>query len=69
MYVGRVNLYRQRLWTCKATGRTGLTYEEALLSERKAQANFSVLPESVQAYVLSKTQYSDVLDLAVSELR
>lgn len=32
-YLGRLNLYRQRIWTCTVTGSHGLTYEEALTSE------------------------------------
>jgi hypothetical protein len=34
--VERVNLYRSRDWTCACTGKTGLTYEEAALSEARS---------------------------------
>ena len=32
-YLRALELYRQRTWTCAATGRSGLSYEEALTSE------------------------------------
>ena len=34
-YLRHLNLYRQRVWTCKATGLGSLTYEEALASEAR----------------------------------
>lgn len=37
-YLRAINLYRQRVWTCKATGQGGLTYEEALTSEARHAA-------------------------------
>lgn len=37
-YLDQLNLYRQRIWTCKATGTPNLTYEQALASETRAQA-------------------------------
>ena len=35
-YLRRLELYRQRIWQCGATGQSGLTYEEALTSEAVA---------------------------------
>lgn len=32
-YLRALELYRQRTWTCAVTGRSGLSYEEALTSE------------------------------------
>jgi ATP-utilising chromatin assembly and remodelling N-terminal len=32
-YLRSLELYRQRTWTCAATGKSGLSYEEALTSE------------------------------------
>ena len=29
-YLNHTNLYRQRVWMCKVTGKTSLTYEEVL---------------------------------------
>ncbi|KAM1098999.1 hypothetical protein TB2_005526 [Malus domestica] len=39
-YLNRINLYRQRIWMCKVSGKTNLTYEEALLSEDRATEAF-----------------------------
>ncbi|KAJ2655461.1 hypothetical protein IWW48_005520 [Coemansia sp. RSA 1200] len=36
-YLDRIALYRKRAWTCKDSGQTGLTYEQAQLSERAYQ--------------------------------
>ena len=37
-YLRAINLYRQRVWTCKVTGHGGLSYEEALTSEARHAA-------------------------------
>ncbi|KXS19606.1 hypothetical protein M427DRAFT_454254 [Gonapodya prolifera JEL478] len=37
-YFNRWNQYRRRIWACECTGRTSLTYEEALKSERVARS-------------------------------
>ena len=34
-YLQQLNKYRQRVWSCKYTGASGLTYEEAILSEQR----------------------------------
>jgi hypothetical protein len=34
-YLQHLNKYRQRVWSCKYTGASGLTYEEAVLSEQR----------------------------------
>ncbi|KAJ2390335.1 hypothetical protein H4S02_001914 [Coemansia sp. RSA 2611] len=39
-YMDRLQLYRKPVWTCKHSGRTCLTYEQALLEER-AEAHLS----------------------------
>jgi hypothetical protein len=44
-YIERWEHYRQRVWTCRYTGRTGLTYEEALVSEADATHLSLQLPE------------------------
>jgi ATP-utilising chromatin assembly and remodelling N-terminal len=38
-YTERVDFLRRRDFTCSCTGKTGLTYEEALLSESRATAH------------------------------
>lgn len=38
-YVNRLLMYRQPVWTCEATGRSNLTYEQALESEGRDEHN------------------------------
>ncbi|KAF9608510.1 hypothetical protein IFM89_009876, partial [Coptis chinensis] len=57
-YLNRVNLYRQRLWTCKITGKTNLTYEEALVSEQLANEKVQQFPKELVAPVLQMVQFS-----------
>ncbi|KAI4310850.1 hypothetical protein MLD38_035797 [Melastoma candidum] len=54
-YLHRVDLYRRRLWTCKVTGKSNLTYEEALVSERKGTQPF---PPHLVKPMLHIVQYS-----------
>ncbi|KAJ2731864.1 hypothetical protein IW152_004255 [Coemansia sp. BCRC 34962] len=35
-YLDRISFYRKPIWTCSISGRSSLTYEQALLSERAA---------------------------------
>lgn len=57
-YLRRINLYRHRVWTCKLTGRNYLTYEEALVSEKKAAEKVLEFPEELVAPVLRDVQFS-----------
>ncbi|XP_073003097.1 uncharacterized protein [Typha latifolia] len=57
-YLKRLNLYRQRVWTCKVTGKSNLTYEEALVSERRAAEKVQQLPKELTSPVLRMIQYS-----------
>uniref|UniRef100_A0A1D1ZJD0 DDT domain-containing protein DDB_G0282237 n=3 Tax=Anthurium amnicola TaxID=1678845 RepID=A0A1D1ZJD0_9ARAE len=57
-YLNRLNLYRQRVWTCKATGKANLTYEEALVSERRANEKVQQIPKELVAPILNMVQYS-----------
>ncbi|PIA47207.1 hypothetical protein AQUCO_01400117v1, partial [Aquilegia coerulea] len=57
-YLNRVNLYRQRLWTCKITGKSNLTYEEALVSEQLATERVQQFPKELVASVLHMVQFS-----------
>ncbi|CAJ2676758.1 unnamed protein product [Trifolium pratense] len=57
-YLNRLNLYRQRVWACKATGKTGLTYEEALVSEQRATEKFLQFPKEFTTPALRIIQYS-----------
>ncbi|XP_059317391.1 uncharacterized protein LOC132067972 isoform X2 [Lycium ferocissimum] len=57
-YLKRINLYRHRVWTCKLTGKNYLTYEEALVSEKKAAEEVQKFPEELVAPVLRDVQFS-----------
>ncbi|KAJ8442237.1 hypothetical protein Cgig2_005177 [Carnegiea gigantea] len=57
-YLKRISLYRQRLWTCKVTGKSNLTYEEALISEQRAAEKVQQFPGELIEPVLRIVQYS-----------
>lgn len=57
-YLQRLNLYRQRVWSCKVTGKTGLTYEEAIVSEQRATEKFLQFPKEFMTPALKIIQYS-----------
>lgn len=57
-YLNRVNLYRNRVWMCKSTGKTNLTYEEALVSEKRAMDKLQELPTQLVAPALRNIQFS-----------
>ncbi|XP_062219321.1 uncharacterized protein LOC133919087 [Phragmites australis] len=57
-YLKRLNLYRQRVWTCKVSGKSNITFEEALVSEHNAMEKAKKMPTELIAHVLQMTQYS-----------
>uniref|UniRef100_A0A5B7BGS0 DDT domain-containing protein n=1 Tax=Davidia involucrata TaxID=16924 RepID=A0A5B7BGS0_DAVIN len=57
-YLNRINLYRRRIWTCKVTGKTNLTYEEALVSEKRATEKVQQFPKELVVPVLRDVQFS-----------
>ncbi|KAK1439538.1 hypothetical protein QVD17_05358 [Tagetes erecta] len=57
-YLKRINLYRQRVWTCKSTGKSNLTYEEALVSEKQANEKVQQFPKELMEPVLRDVQFS-----------
>ncbi|KAL8130521.1 hypothetical protein V2J09_019676, partial [Rumex salicifolius] len=57
-YLKRIDFYRKRLWTCKVTGKSNLTYEEALVSEQQASEKAQQFPEELIGPVLRIVQYS-----------
>ncbi|KAI9114367.1 hypothetical protein K1719_014595 [Acacia pycnantha] len=57
-YLNRINLYRQRVWTCKVTGKSNLTYEEAMVSEKRATEKVQQIPKELMAPALRIIQYS-----------
>lgn len=57
-YLDRICLYRKRCWTCKVTGKINLTFEEALMSERRAIEKVQQFPTNLVAPVLREVQFS-----------
>ncbi|KAL6899769.1 hypothetical protein ACP4OV_006427 [Aristida adscensionis] len=57
-YLKRLNLYRQRVWTCKLSRKSNLTFEEALVSEHNVMEKAQNMPTELVAHVLRMTQYS-----------
>lgn len=56
-------MYRNRVWVCKCTGKTNLTYEEALVSEKHASEKVQELPKELVAPALRIIQFSKNLCL------
>ena len=55
-------MYRQRLWQCEVSGRSGLTYREALESERTETDRVQEkLPDELQKRVLQRAQFRKLL--------
>ncbi|XP_028770535.1 DDT domain-containing protein DDB_G0282237 [Neltuma alba] len=57
-YLNRINLYRQRVWTCKVTGKSNLTFEEAMVSEKRATEKVQQIPKELMEPALRIIQYS-----------
>ncbi|XP_020201968.1 DDT domain-containing protein DDB_G0282237 [Cajanus cajan] len=57
-YLNCLNQYRKRVWMCKVTGKTCLTYEEALVSEKCATEKVQQIPQELMAPALRIIQYS-----------
>ncbi|KAJ6857987.1 DDT domain-containing protein [Populus alba x Populus x berolinensis] len=74
IYLNRINLYRQRIWTCKVSGKVNLTYEEALVSEKHATKKVPEIPEELMAMALHTIQFSmlslkDLADKVAAKLQ
>ncbi|ONK81163.1 uncharacterized protein A4U43_C01F25950 [Asparagus officinalis] len=74
VYLERMNLYRRRIWACRITARTNMTYEEALVSELEAIAKLRRFPEEFKGFVLQNTQFSmlkinDLATMVIEKLR
>lgn len=50
-YIKRIEKYRERVWTCKITGKTGLSFEEALVSESRASKATNFPEEFLESLV------------------
>ncbi|XP_065874127.1 uncharacterized protein [Euphorbia lathyris] len=73
-YLNRLNLYRQRIWSCKISGKVNLTYEEALVSEKNATEKVQEIPKELVAPALRIIQYSmlslkDLADTIATKLQ
>ncbi|PON83982.1 WSTF/Acf1/Cbp [Trema orientale] len=73
-YLNQINLYRQRVWTCKVTGKINLTYEEALVSEKRATEKVQQFPKELVVPALRIIQYSmlslkDLADTIAAKLQ
>ncbi|OMO89494.1 hypothetical protein CCACVL1_07798 [Corchorus capsularis] len=73
-YLNRINLYRQRVWMCKCTGKTNMTFEEALVSEKHASRKVQDLPKEVVEPALRMIQFSmlslkDLADVIAKKLQ
>jgi bromodomain adjacent to zinc finger domain protein 1A len=57
------------VWTCSITGKTGLTFEEALNSERNAHEMLNAFPNGLQLPVLylmnyiNESKFSSIIDM------
>ncbi|GFO01347.1 bromodomain adjacent to Zinc finger domain, 1b [Plakobranchus ocellatus] len=60
----RKDLYNQSIWTCRATGHTGLTHEEACKSEATVTQQLnSQFPKCFEKDVLALVHHSKSYDL------
>lgn len=57
-YLRRLNFYRRKVWMCKFTGKSNLTYEEALVCELKASERVQQFPKEFIVPVLRDVQFS-----------
>jgi hypothetical protein len=57
-YLKRTSLYRKPIWQCESTGKSNLTYKEALDSEKVEKEKVQdKLPEQLQKRVLLHIQF------------
>ncbi|KAI7869325.1 ATP-utilizing chromatin assembly and remodelling N-terminal-domain-containing protein [Spinellus fusiger] len=69
-YLQRLTLYRRPVWQCEITGRSNLTYEDALKSEMIERDRVrDKLPENLQQRVLERVQFQTArLDSVVEDI-
>ncbi|CAK9215864.1 unnamed protein product [Sphagnum troendelagicum] len=56
-YLSCMKLYQRRVWTCKVSGKFNLTYEEAIVSEHKANEKVQQFPKEFMGPVLHMVQF------------
>jgi hypothetical protein len=57
-FLYRLTLYHQKVWTCEVSGKSELTYEEALVCEQQAAVKAQMFPKELIAPVLQMIQHS-----------
>ncbi|KAI8083615.1 ATP-utilizing chromatin assembly and remodelling N-terminal-domain-containing protein [Thamnidium elegans] len=69
-YLKRTGLYRKPVWQCESTGKSNLTYKEALESEKLEKERVQdKLPEELQKRVLLRVQFQTTrLDAVVEDV-
>ncbi|KAI8340761.1 hypothetical protein BC941DRAFT_347555, partial [Chlamydoabsidia padenii] len=69
-YLERITLYRQPIWQCESSGRSNLTYAEALESERIEKDKVqNKLPVELQKAILKRAQFQNTrLDAVVEDV-
>ncbi|KAI9013772.1 ATP-utilizing chromatin assembly and remodelling N-terminal-domain-containing protein [Phycomyces nitens] len=69
-YLQRLSLYKRPVWQCETTGRSNLTYEDALKSEKTERDRVQdKLPERLQQRVLERVQFQTArLDTVVEDV-
>ena len=72
-YISRLLFYKRRIWSCEATNKEGLTYQEALESETMAlNMIMSAFPEAKRHWALSLLHYNsctvaDIIDMLIQK--
>jgi len=57
-YIARLELYKQKVWTCRVSGKRGLTYEQALESEQTESESAESFPSIFIEPTLHLIQFS-----------
>lgn len=56
-FVEHYSLQSKPVWACRYTGKSGLTYSEALESENQSEAILEAFPESWKYFIFSLVQH------------
>ncbi|PNH06118.1 Tyrosine-protein kinase BAZ1B [Tetrabaena socialis] len=57
-YLAKLSEYRSRQWTCSFSGRSGLSYEEALESEQASNSLLQQFPPELEGVFVGLTHHS-----------
>ena len=65
-YLTRLSLYKRKCWTCESTGKSDLTFEDALRSELNARKEvMDLFPETWISQMLALIHHSTFIPLKV----